>query len=187
MADAKIAVTGIYPTKANLENGALALRKAGFRISDISVLFSQNPGTAEHEHISAANAAEGRATGTSSGAAAIASLGWLPGISSLTIPGLGVFIAAGPVVSAITAAPLDAVDGLAGGLAALGLSPSDADTFRDEIMDGTTLISVHSDNGYWAKRAKEILERTGARNILITGKDNRGLGISGQPISCMAP
>jgi len=182
MADTKIAVTGIYPTQASLESGAFSLRNAGFRSSDISVLYSESPGVPGRDPTNMKNASEGRAAGAGSGGAAVGFLGWLPGIGSLTIPGLGAFIAAGHIVSAINnTSTSEAVDGLASGLVALGLTASDANTFRGEVVDGATLISVHSDNGYWAKRAKEILERTGARNILITGKDNRSFGMGGIP------
>ena len=187
MADTKIAVTGIYPTQASLESGAFSLRNAGFRSSDISVLYSESPGIPGRDPTNMKNASEGRAAGAGSGGAAVGFLGWLPGIGSLTIPGLGAFIAAGHIVSAINnTSTSEAVDGLASGLVALGLTASDANTFRGEVVDGATLISVHSDNGYWAKRAKEILERTCARNILITGKDNRSFGMTGQTLSCWA-
>ena len=187
MANAKIAVTGIYPTQGSLESGALALRKVGFRAPDISVLYPESPGIPGRELSQATNAPEGRAAGGVAGTPGTGLLGWLPGIGAITIPGIGVFIAAGPIVSALTDAVASlAVDGLAAGLLALGLTASDAGDFRDRVLHGETLISVRSDNGYWAGRARGVMERTGARNISITGEDNRNFGMSGQHISCLA-
>jgi len=184
MADTKIAVTGIYPTQASLESGILALRKAGLRPSDISVLHFQSPEVQVRERLNAAKPDEGSSTGVTAETAAI---GPLAGIRSITIPGMGVFVAAGPIVSAIAdAIAMGAVDGLAYGLVTLGLTVSDAGNFRDRVINGGILISVHSDNGYWAKRAREVMERTGARNVSITEKEDRNLGMSGQPVSCLA-
>jgi len=87
-------------------------------------------------------------------------LGWLSGIGVLTIPGLGTFIAAGPIVEALARTGT-----LIGALIKVGVKESEAKRYEDEIKVGETLVSVHCDTAAWTTGAKTILERTGGRDI----------------------
>src|SRR6266581_4368203 len=98
---ANTAVFGIYPDRLSTENAVAALREAGFRSTDISVLFPENSGTKDFAHEKGSKAPEGVATGATSGAVLGGTLGWLVGIGALAIPGLGPFIAAGPLMAAL--------------------------------------------------------------------------------------
>src|SRR6202021_3225008 len=104
MSGKNTAVFGIYSQYANLENGVDALKSAGFRSTDISVLFPENVGSKDFAHEKGTKAPEGAATGAGTGAIAGGILGWLVGIGALAIPGLGPFIAAGPIVAALAGA-----------------------------------------------------------------------------------
>jgi hypothetical protein len=98
-------------------------------------------------------------------------LGWLAGIGALAIPGLGPFIAAGPIMAALAGAGVGgAVGGVTGALVGMGIPEYEAKRYEGRVKDGGMLLSVHSDTSEEIKRAKEILERTGAQDISSTGE-----------------
>jgi hypothetical protein len=167
----KTAVFGIYPAYASVEYGVDALRTAGFRNSDISVLFPENSGTKDFAHEKGTKAPEGASTGAGTGAALGGALGWLAGIGSLAIPGVGPFIAAGPIMAALAGAGVGGVvGGLTGALIGMGIPEYEAKRYEGRVKDGGILLSVHSDDSDWAKRAKQILEETGAQDISSTSE-----------------
>jgi len=104
MAGKNTAVFGIYPSQAAMEAAVEALRDAGFRHTDISVMYPENAGTKDFAHVKATKAPEGATTGGGTGAALGGIAGWLVGIGALAIPGVGPFIAAGPIVAALAGA-----------------------------------------------------------------------------------
>src|SRR4030095_6501020 len=130
-----------------------------------------NAGTKDFAHTKATKAPEGATTGAGTGAVVGGALGWLAGIGALAIPGLGPFIAAGPIMAALAGAGVGgAVGGLAGALIGMGLPEYEAKRYEGRVKDGGILLSVHSDSSEETKRAKEILERTGAQDISSTGE-----------------
>src|ERR1051326_5360901 len=104
MAGKKTAAFGIYPNRTSVGGAVDALKVAGFRNSDISVLFPENSGTKDFAHEKSTKAPEGATTGAGTGALLGGGLGWLVGIGALAIPGLGPFIAAGPIMAALAGA-----------------------------------------------------------------------------------
>src|SRR5437773_12569867 len=121
MAGKNTAVFGIYPTYGALDGAVESLRASGFRNTDISVLFPENPGTKDFGHEKNTKAPEGAASGVLAGGIAGGVLGWLTGIGALAIPGLGPFIAAGPIVAALAGAgAMGTVGGVIGALAGMG-------------------------------------------------------------------
>ncbi len=171
MAGKNTAVFGIYPSYQSVENGVDALRSAGFRNDDISALFPEGVGTKEFAHEKNTKAPEGATTGAGTGAALGGAMGWLLGIGAIAIPGLGPFIAAGPIMAALAGAGVGgAVGGITGALIGMGIPEYEAKRYEGRVKDGGILLSVHSDNSEWTKRAKEILKRTGAQDISSTGE-----------------
>jgi hypothetical protein len=165
------AVFGIYPNQDQLELGIDALRADGFRNTDISVLFPENAGTKDFAHAKATKAPEGATAGAGTGAVVGGALGWLVGIGALAIPGVGPFIAAGPIVAALAGVGVGgAVGGLTGGLVGLGMPEYEAKRYEGRIVKGGILLSVHADDAEWVKRAKAILEQSGAEDIASTGE-----------------
>jgi len=180
---ANTAVFGIYPDRLSTENAVAALREAGFRSTDISVLFPENSGTKDLAHERNTKAPEGVATGATSGAVIGGTLGWLVGIGALAIPGLGPFIAAGPVVAALAGLGAGgAVGGMTGALIGLGIPEYEAKRYEGRIKGGGILLSVHSDNSDWTKRAKDILEQTGAQDVASTGEARADFAKSDKPM-----
>jgi len=166
MAGKNTAVFGIYPTYESVEAAVDALRAAGFRNTDVSVLFPENVGTKDFAHEKGTKAPEGAATGAGTGAVVGGALGWLAGIGALAIPGIGPFIAAGPVMAALAGVGVGgAVGGIAGTLIGMGIPEYEAKRYEGRVKEGGILLSVHSDNSEWTTRAKEILKRTGAQDV----------------------
>jgi len=171
MAGKNTAVLGIYRDQLSVENAVDALRQEGFRNTDISVLFPENEGTKDFAHEKNTKAPEGATTGATSGALIGGGLGWLAGIGALAIPGLGPFIAAGPIMAALAGAGAGGVvGGLTGALVGMGIPEYEAKRYEGRVKDGGILLSVHSDNSEWTKKAKQVLERTGAQDVSSTGE-----------------
>ena len=163
-------VFGIYPDQATLETAVDALRAAGFRASDISaVLPERDRTTRDLAHEVHTKAPEGIAAGAGTGAAVGGVLGWLVGIGALAIPGVGPLVAAGPIVAALAGAgAAGAAGGLVGGLVGAGMPEIEAKRYAGRVRDGGCLVSVHCDDGEWADRAKDVLQTTGAQDVVTT-------------------
>jgi hypothetical protein len=151
---------------AQADSVVSSLRSAGFTGSDISVLFPDKRGTQEYAQEKNTKAPEGATTGGVAGMGIGAALGWLAGIGSLAIPGVGPFIAAGPIMAALGGAAVGgATGGLVGGLIGLGIPEYEAKKYEDKIRGGNALISVHTEDGDQQMRARRILEEAGADSI----------------------
>src|SRR6266849_4512933 len=146
MAGKNTAVFGIYRTRVAAEEAVDVLRNAGFRNTDISVLLPENQGTKDFAVKKDTKAPEGATTGATSGAVVGGVLGWLAGIGALAIPGLGPFIAAGPIMAALAGAGTGGVvGGLVGALVGMGIPEYEAKRYEGRIKQGGILLSVHSD------------------------------------------
>jgi hypothetical protein len=171
MAGKNTAVFGIYQTQADVEYTIDALRAEGFRNTDVSVLFPDNKGTKDFAMEKNTKAPEGTAAGATTGGVIGGVLGWLTGIGALAIPGVGPFIAAGPLVAAFSGIGLGgAIGGIAGALIGMGFPEYEAKRYEGRIKEGGILLSVHCDDGSWIARAKELLERTGAQDVASAGE-----------------
>jgi hypothetical protein len=167
----KKAVFGIYTDRASVERAVDALRAAGFSNADISALFPDKQGTRDFATEKNTKAPEGATAGAGTGALLGGGLGWLAGIGALAIPGVGPLIAAGPIVATLAGAGVGgAVGGLTGALIGLGIPEYEAKRYEGRVKDGGILLSVHSDNSDETKRAKDILEQTGAQDISSTSE-----------------
>jgi hypothetical protein len=167
------AVFGLVDTESQAERIVDSLKAAGFSNNDISVLFPDKGGTRDLAHDKATKAPEGATAGAGTGGVVGGVLGWLVGIGSLAIPGLGPFIAAGPIMAALAGAGVGAaVGGLSGALIGLGIPEYEAKQYEGKIKQGNILISVHSEDGDERKRAKEIFENFGAHDISSTGEES---------------
>src|ERR1700758_756412 len=171
MAGKNTAVFGIYPSLTSVEISVDELKSAGFRNTDISVLFPESSGTRDFAHEKSTKAPEGATAGAGTGVVLGGALGWLMGIGALAIPGLGPFIAAGPIMAALAGAGVGGtVGGFVGGLVGMGSPGYEAKRYEGRIKKGRILLSVHCDNSEWTKKAKKILEDTGAEDVSSTGE-----------------
>src|SRR5438477_1549000 len=182
MAGKNTAAFGIYPDRLSVEMAVDRLKAAGYRNTDISVLFPQNSGTKDFAHEKNTKAPEGATTGAATGAVVGGTLGLLAGIGSLAIPGVGPFIAAGPIMGALAGAGTGGVvGGLVGALIGMGIPEYEAKRYEGMVREGGILMSVHCDNSDWVKRAKDILERTGAQDISSAGESSADYAESDKP------
>ena len=170
MAEKNTAVFGLYPSIISVEIGVNELKAEGFNNTDISVLFPESAGTRDFAHEKNTKAPEGATTGASTGVILGSALGWLMGIGALSVPGLGPFIAAGPLMTALAGAGVGTVGGIAGALIGMGIPEYEAKRYEGQVKNGGILLSVHSDSSESTRRAKEILKRTGAQDIAATGE-----------------
>ena len=177
-----IAVYGIYRTRMMVERAVEELKGAGFRNADISVLFPESGGTKEFAIEKETKAPEGAATGAGTGAVVGGALGWLAGIGLLAIPGIGPFIAAGPIMSVLAGVGAGGlVGGIAGALIGMGIPEYEANRYEGRIKKGGILLSIHADNNDWTKKGKDILERTGAEDIGSKGESHADYDVSDRP------
>jgi hypothetical protein len=122
---------------------------------------SRELGTEKHT-----KAPEGTATGAAAGGALGGTLGLLAGIGALAIPGLGPFIAAGPIVGALAGLGAGgALGGFVGALVGMGIPEYEAKRYEGRVKEGGVLLSVHAGTSDRVRIAKDILERTGAEDI----------------------
>jgi len=183
MAGKNTAVFGIYRDRLSAENAVNALREAGFRNTDISALLPDNEGTKDFAHEKNTKAPEGTATGAGTGAILGGGLGWLAGIGALAIPGLGPFIAAGPIMATLAGAGVGgALGGITGALIGMGIPEYEAKRYEGRVKEGGILLSVHSDGSDWTRKAKNILESTGASDVSSTGEASADWQKSDKPM-----
>jgi len=168
---AKKAVIGIVRTYQDAQLTVSALRSAGFVDDDISVLFPDRDGTRDFAHENKTKAPEGAIGGVGAGGAVGGTLGLLAGIGALAIPGLGPFIAAGPILAALSGAAAGAaVGGITGALVGMGIPEIEARQYEGKIKDGNILMSVHVEHADEKRAAKEILDRCGAVDVATAGE-----------------
>jgi len=147
------------------------LKIANFSNNDISVLFPDKGTTKDFAHEKNTKAPEGAVAGASTGGVVGGTLGWIVGIGALAIPGVGPFIAAGPIMAALSGAAIGAAaGGIAGGLIGMGIPELEAKRYEGKVKEGNILLSVHTDNSGEIKRAKEIFLKGGAHDICTTGE-----------------
>jgi len=156
----------IATTHGQAETIVRTLQSQGFADSEISVLLPDTAGTHDVGHVKNTKAPEGTATGATTGGVAGGVLGLLAGIGALAIPGVGPFIAAGPIMAALSGAALGATaGGVVGGLIGLGIPEIEAKRYEDKLKQGNYLISVHADTSEQEDRAKKIFEDNKAEDI----------------------
>jgi len=176
MAGKKTAVFGIYPSVAEAERAVDTLVQAGFPSADISVLLPDYRGTKDFAHQKDTKAPEGTTAGGITGGIVGGTLGILAGIGALAIPGLGPFIAAGPIMAGLAGLGVGgAVGGLIGALIGMGIPEYEAKRYEGRLKNGGVLLSVHCDTSQEISRSKDILKGTGAEDIASTGESSHGV------------
>jgi hypothetical protein len=171
MAGKNTAVFGIYKTTTQAEQTVDRLLRAGFKNDDISVLMQDNKSSREFAHEKNTKAPEGTTTGVAAGGVIGGTLGLLAGIGALAIPGVGPFIAAGPIMGALAGLGVGgAVGGLIGALVGMGIPEYEAKRYEGRIKEGGVLLSAHCDSSERITLAKDILKQTGAEDISSSGE-----------------
>src|ERR1700735_3719980 len=172
----KTAVFGIYASVVHAEQAVGHLTQAGFPSIDISVLVPDQQSTRAFAFEKETKAPEGTTTGVTAGGIIGGALGVLAGIGMLVIPGVGPFIAAGPIMAGLAGLGVGgAVGGLIGALVGMGIPEYEAKRYEGRLKNGGVLLSVHCDTSAEIDRAKEILKHTGAEDISSAGESSSGV------------
>ncbi len=169
----KKAVIGIVDSQEQAERMVTTLHQGGFSVNDISVLLPDKQGTKDFAHEHNTKAPEGAVAGAGTGGALGGGLGLLVGMGALAIPGLGPFIAAGPLLAALSGAAAGAaVGGVTGALIGMGIPELEAKAYEGKIKGGNILIAVHTENSDERTRAEEAFKRLGAKEVSSTTEAN---------------
>jgi hypothetical protein len=171
----QLSAIGIYSTATQAEVGVDSLITKGFNSAGISVLLPERPNNqAATQGASAAalptpqttKTGSASAVGATAGGALGGALALLVGAGALAIPGIGPFVAAGPIMAGLAGLGVGgAVGGLAGALVGMGLPEDEAKRYLNEIGTGHTLLVVHCDTPAEVLKAKEILAASGAADV----------------------
>src|SRR5580765_5430278 len=166
MAGKNKAVFGIYRSSMQAEDAVDRLVANGFASDDISVLLPDNISSRQFAHEKNTKAPEGTAAGATTGGVIGGTLGLLAGIGAIAIPGVGPFIAAGPIMGTLAGLGAGgAVGGVLGALTGLGLPEYEAKRYEGRVKNGGVLLSVHCDTSEQISRAKVVLKDSGAEDI----------------------
>ena len=161
--------SSVYCTTKTLEQAesiVAALKASGFSNNDISALLPDKRSTRDFAHEHNTKAPEGATAGGVAGLGVGAAVGWLAGIGALAIPGVGPFIAAGPIMGALSGAAVGtATGGIIGALVGMGMPEFEAKRYDSKIREGNILISVHTEDGKQRGVAKDIFKQFGADDI----------------------
>jgi hypothetical protein len=177
MAGKNTAVFGIYTSVEHAERAVDTLIAAGFANSAISVLTPDTGSTRDFAHHKDTKAPEGAAAGVTTGGVIGGTLGVLAGVGALAIPGVGPFIAAGPIMAGLAGLGIGgAVGGLVGALVGMGIPEYEAKRYEGHVKNGGTLLSVHCDTSDQVSRAKDMLKSTGATDISSTRESAAATG-----------
>ena len=162
----KSSVFGIVKTHGQAELIVQGLQNSGFDSSEISVLLPDTEGKHDIGHVKATKAPEGATTGAATGGVTGGVLGLLAGIGALAIPGVGPFIAAGPIMAALSGAAIGATTGgVVGGLIGMGIPEIEAKRYENKLKSGNYMIAVHAHDSDQEDRAEEIFQNAGAEDI----------------------
>jgi hypothetical protein len=172
--DLKKSVFGIFQTQIALEFCVTKLKEKGFFGTDISVLMPSKSETKTFAHENSTKSPEFATGGAAGGAVIGGVLGWLAGIGTLAIPGVGPFIAAGPIVAALSGAGIGgAIGGISGALIGLGVPEYEAKRYESLVNAGGMLLSVHVGTSELQNSALETLKASGASDISVK-KESKG-------------
>ena len=184
MSEKKTSVFGIYGSREAVERAVDTFLQSGFGTSDVSVLLPENLGSKPIATHKDTKAPEGATAGAGSGAVIGGTLGLLAGIGALAIPGVGPFIAAGPIMAALAGIGVGgAVGGFAGALIGMGIPEYEAKRYEGRIQKGGILLSVHCNTSDQVKRGKEIMKNTGAEDISSTGESSSDVAKSDRDLN----
>ena len=171
MAGKNTAVFGIYASSEHAERAVDQIIAAGFASSAISVLLPDTRSTKEFAHHKDTKAPEGATAGVTAGGVIGGTIGILAGVGALAIPGVGPFIAAGPIMAGLAGLGVGgAVGGLIGALVGMGIPEYEAKRYEGRVKGGGTLLSVHCDSSEQVSKAKDLLKASGAEDIASSGE-----------------
>ena len=184
MSRSNISAFGIYPDAGTARDAMSAFKAAGFRETDISMLFPENVGSKDFAHERHTKAPEGAAAGGGVGAAIGAALGWVAASGSMAVPGLEPVAAAGPLLGTLSGMGAGlALGGITGALAGFSKPEYEAKRYMGRIRKGGVLCSIHCDDADWSSTAQKILRKTGAMEISTSHEARADFSETSKPLA----
>lgn len=178
-----ISAFGIFPDQATVSDAVEALKAAGFRQTDVSVLYPENLGSKDFAHEKHTKAPEGAVAGGGSGAVLGAALGWMLGAGAMIVPGLEAVAAAGPIMGTLSGMGAGVMlGGLTGAVVGTSIPEYEAKRYEGRVRKGGILLSVHCDNAEWARTARSILKRAGGTHISTAGEAKADFARTEKPL-----
>ena len=175
MAGKKTAVFGIYATVGQAERAVDALVLIIFRTPTCPCSCRTTRARGISRTRSTRRRPRARRPASAAGGTIGGTLGLLAGIGALAIPGVGPFIAAGPIMGALAGLGVGgAVGGLVGALVGMGIPEYEAKRYEGRVKNGGVLLSVHCDTSEEITRAKNVLKQTGAEDIASSDETSVG-------------
>jgi uncharacterized membrane protein len=165
-------IVGIAKTNLQVERTIDEIQEdALIPVSEISVLMPDSSLKPEPGAVKVSKAPEGAGAGAITGGVIGGTLGLLAGIGTLAIPGLGPFIAAGPIMAALggTAAGA-AAGGILGALVGLGIPESEAKVYEERLKAGGYLVAVQVQNNEVADICREIMKRNNLDDVTLVSE-----------------
>ncbi len=159
-------IVGIAKNRTQLESAISDLQTSGVPTQDISLLMPDSGDQTEIGTVKSTKLPEGASAGALGGGVVGGTLGLLAGIGALAIPGVGPFIAAGPIMAALGGAALGAsAGGVAGALVGLGIPELEAKAYQDRLKAGGYLVAVHVSDDKKSGDIRELLKRHGLEDV----------------------
>ncbi len=166
MPNRNTAAFGVFPSRADAEECVNNLIAEKFRNEDISILMSESEVADQLGMEKGSKAPEGATTGAATGGVIGGTLGMLAGIGAIAIPGLGPFIAAGPIVGTLAGLGAGgAAGGVIGALMGMGVPEFEAKDYAERLKKGGVLVSTRCESPERTNIAREILQRCGGEGI----------------------
>ncbi|WP_186670910.1 general stress protein [Sporosarcina sp. BP05] len=137
-----LGVVGYYDTDSEAIAAIDDLKREGYSSDAISIISKNAEGIEHITDETGTQAADGAATGGLLGGIG----GVLAGLGALAIPGIGLIVAAGPIIAGITGAAAGVgVGGLEGALIGMGIPEVDAHRYNEYFINGKILVLVEPD------------------------------------------
>ena len=167
----EVSVYGVFHDRETVRETVEGLKREGFGDQDISVVFPDRDESKNFAVEHNTKAPEGATAGGVTGVVAGGVLGWLAGVGMIAIPGIGPLLAAGPIVAALAGAgAVGVAGGLVGALVGMGLPELEAKRYESEVKAGRILVAVHCDDARFSHSARTALEKAGAKDVFISGR-----------------
>jgi hypothetical protein len=172
-------VIGTVKLRERVEQIVEQLQQNGIAQSDISIISPddrEGRDPADEKPRANSDKAHDVTVGALTGGVAMGVLGCLVGLASLAIPGLGIFVVAGPLAAALgDAAVGGAIGAIAGSLIGLRVPEHRAKAYEESLRSGSTIISIHAEAMNDRRKAREILEAAEAGDICEVTENSRVL------------
>lgn len=162
-------VLALFSSTDQLERTVYHLRDSGFSAESVSLLHPDSTaGTNDLSTVNSTKSPEGAVMGATTLGVLGGIGGFLVGMGALAIPGLGPFLAAGPIMAALGGVAIGAtIGGIGGGLIGLGVPEYEAQIYDQSVRNGKTLVAANCVDSKEVAAVSKIFGEMGGTDISI--------------------